>query len=363
MAGFIEYQRIVELSRDSGRGGMSRITYVGALMGLERSLIWMGIILLLVFMVLGTNLRASSSLVNLSRLLGLWSLLLLAYIAAIAALIGSWADLKYFRGILQKQSYTADQVYHRAAMLVVRLTKFFILTGISLVFLSIYLISPIIGTRLVGIATTVGLFSFSVLLLIWIPKQLIDYFFLFAALLGRDRTMASNSIALVKHNLEVINVFSPQVPAKDLLLELADSDLRHAEVLLEWINLTVTIAAIIISIIFTDRLLSSYNRFYEATKSTFQTFGTQVSELTQLPYADTISTGILLALILFSINFLLGFLSLLIRTVLRYYFEVYRPAYALRQALMIYFDTPVNPLLAPLPVPDLTPSNEMDRLQ
>lgn len=342
IAGYLEYRRIVELSRGSGRGGMSRTTYVGALMARGRSPFRLLFIIILVIVILGTNLRTATYLANFNRFLGLWSLLLLAYITTVTGLLGSWADMKYFGGILQKRSYTVDKVYHRAATYAVRLTNVYLLTAVSVLFLAAYFVSTILGARIVGIATTVGLFSFAILLLIWIPKQLIDYFFLFAALFGKDRMMASNSITLVKHNLEILEATTPPPTSKDLYLGLADSDLRHAEVLLEWINLTVTIAAIVISVIFTERLLSSYDRLYKATEITFKTFGAQVSALTQLPYADAISTGILLVLVLFAVNFLLGLISLLVRIVLRYYFEVYRPAYALRQAFMIYFDSAAN---------------------
>ncbi len=328
---------------------MSRTTYVGSLIGQGHALPKLAIVLFLVFAILGTNPQTSPHDTTISRLLGLWSLVLLSYVTTIVAILGSWADLTYFRGMLRKQSYKANHVYRQAAIYVSRLIRAPILVILSILFIIIYLLSPMFSATMAGIATMSGLFTFAILLLIWIPKQLIDYFFLFAALFGRDRTMASNLAALVRHNLEIIGAAKPQVSSKDLFLGLAESDLRHAEVLLEWINLTVTIGAIVISVILTERLVSSYDRLYDAMMLTFRTFGAKVSALTQLPYANAISTGILIVLMLFAINFLLGFVSLLMRTVLRYYFEVYRPAYALRQSFILYFDSPF-----PVPSPAQT---------
>lgn len=333
----IDYRELASSVRKKSKGGMSRVTYVGALQAEGRWPIWLGSVILLVLLLLVPEITTDPMRASAGRFLGLWGLLMLSFLTTLVGFHGFLADLIYFKRIIERRFSGADMIYVKAAEHTVRTANRNLLAILSGVFLLAYIISPSVAASIVGLAAVIGLSCFALLLLTWVPKQLIDYYFLLAAATEIDGTMVSKSEELVVTALKCVADAAPPGSLKHLYLDLSESDLRHSEGRREWYNLWVAVIAVIVSVFLTEQLLSASNKIIEQASNLFRSFGDRVADLTQSPLQTALSTALVWTLGLFAINIALGFISLLLRIILRSHFEGYRPAYALNKALIIYF--------------------------
>jgi hypothetical protein len=157
-----------------------------------------------------------------------------------------------------------------------------------------------------------------------------------SVILGRRSAIATSTNDLVKELVKQIEKNNPSRNRIHSLLQLAENDLRHAEVRLATTNVVLAVGAMIVAILFSDQLSPLFIHATEILKIGIGSFGEALASTLALTtqYSKIIDAILKIDIWWLLINLFLSWFYFLCLQILNSYYSRYRPSYAILRALL-----------------------------
>lgn len=335
-AGLESYTTYKALKAESNKLTTSRLRRTYYLSYLFRHLnalggtwLWLALIVICFIVLLG----ASSLSQPIGEIIDLVCATIISYLALL--LVGGPYTSLYL--VLHPDSERDTFYDNVAGKLFSRFTLLFVLPVLVVVIVALGIIRPTLARQLVAFLSLLALLSYLAAVFSMFRQSLIDFRELAFLVMGRPSAVAHSPEELVQIlYLKVRKMFLPKSRLR-YLVRLTEIDLQGTELRLQLVNLSIAVIAIIISIVFSERIAS----FFADLINTLNTFFISISQYSSAflfpnsSFESAFATGVYFVLWMTVISFILAFIQLVGRVSLLFYFADYRSAFALNQALLL----------------------------
>jgi hypothetical protein len=226
--------------------------------------------------------------------------------------------------------FTANIIVNRITLLVV-LPILILLTFFSA------LLFPKLGSIILFGLTMITLATSIYVQIGYSINNVRDFGNLFSALIGKSNNLIKETDDLISEIMDETLVNTVDKQDFDVLIKLSENDLNNAQVDLETVNFRLAIFAVVVSILLSQQILDLAIKAYSIINGFFYTFSDVSSQVLGFSglFKDSFTTGIYILLCWYLINIVLSMIYQSSSGLLFLYFNNYRAAYALQQALIL----------------------------
>jgi hypothetical protein len=328
------YQNLVIQSQGLGLVKIRKSYFVHALSKRLASYggmtVWLGIHVIAITGILGSTVISFPW----AALLGIVCGILLSYVVGIHNFTAFMCDLVVlFKGV-SVEDYIYDDLtrvtFNKISLVVVPIIVLILIVIASQ--FSLFVVYQIF-TILIVFASSV--FLLNQLSNSW--KLLNDFLRLVYSIRGKKSIVFKTKEQLIKSIVQLLRKNDLSEDTYAIFCQLADADVRQAEVRLELMNLALALTAILISVLFSDQILLFFLELIHSTDGVLVNIGNSISfhSLLVEPYRTLLSAEIHIGLWWQIANLIISFIFILLKALLTPYFTFYRPLYSLNQALIL----------------------------